>query len=198
MSKGDAKAPSQRQLRVGEELRHALAWILERGDIRDPGLAGVAVTVTEVRVSPDLRNATAFVMPLGGDHVPSVVEALNRAAPFVRRQLGKAVKLRRLPALDFVADTSFDEAGRIANYRLRIPDAKTKAVSALKGLNLKVIAAGDSYNDTGMLKEADVGILFRAPENVVKKFPQFPVTRTYEEFKTAIIEANKQLEGNII
>ena len=98
----------------------------------------------------------------------------------------------------FCHDLVVDEAGRIANYRLRIPDAKTKAVSALKGLNLKVIAAGDSYNDTGMLKEADVGILFRAPENVVKEFPQFPVTRTYEEFKTAIIEANNQLEGNII
>ena len=98
----------------------------------------------------------------------------------------------------FCHDLVVDEAGRIANYRLRIPDAKTKAVSALKGLNLKVVAAGDSYNDTGMLKEADVGILFRAPENVVKEFPQFPVTRTYEEIKTAIIEANKQLEGNII
>ena len=98
----------------------------------------------------------------------------------------------------FCHDLVVDEAGRIANYRLRIPDAKTKAVAALKLLNLKVIAAGDSYNDTGMLKEADVGILFRAPENVVKEFPQFPVTRTYEEFKTAIIEANKQLEGNII
>jgi phosphoserine/homoserine phosphotransferase len=98
----------------------------------------------------------------------------------------------------FCHDLVVNEAGRIANYRLRIPDAKTKAVSALKGLNLKVIAAGDSYNDTGMLKEADVGILFRAPENVVKEFPKFPVTRTYEEFKTAIIEANKQLEGNII
>ena len=88
-----------------------------------------------------------------------------------------------------------DEAGRIADYRLRIPDAKTKTVAALKLLNLKVIAAGDSYNDTGMLKEADVGILFRAPENVVEEFPQFPVTRTYEEFKTAIIEASKKLEG---
>ena len=98
----------------------------------------------------------------------------------------------------FCHDLVVDEAGRIADYRLRIPDAKTKAVAALKLLNLKVIAAGDSYNDTGMLKEADVGILFRAPENVVKEFPQFPVTRTYEEFKTAIIEANKQLEGNII
>ena len=95
----------------------------------------------------------------------------------------------------FCHDLVVDEAGRIADYRLRIPDAKTKAVAALKLLNLKVIAAGDSYNDTGMLKEADVGILFRAPENVVEEFPQFPVTRTYEEFKTAIIEASKNLEG---
>ena len=95
----------------------------------------------------------------------------------------------------FCHDLVVGEAGRIADYRLRMPDAKTKAVAALKLLNLKVIAAGDSYNDTGMLKEADVGILFRAPENVVEEFPQFPVTRTYEEFKTAIIEASKKLEG---
>ena len=95
----------------------------------------------------------------------------------------------------FCHDLVVDQAGRIADYRLRIPDAKTKTVAALKLLNLKVIAAGDSYNDTGMLKEADVGILFRAPENVVEEFPQFPVTRTYEEFKTAIIEASKKLEG---
>ena len=114
MSKGEAKAPSQRQLRVGEELRHALAWILEWGEIRDPGLGGVPVTVTEVRISPDLRNATAFVMPLGGGaNTEDVVAALNRAAPFVRRRMGKAVKLRYLPGLNFIADPSFDEAGRI-------------------------------------------------------------------------------------
>ena len=113
MSKGQSKAPSQRQLRVGEELRHAMAWILERGDIRDPGLGGRAVTVTEVQISPDLRNATAFVMPLGGGNTEDVVQALNRAAPFVRRQMGKAVKLKYLPSLDFVADPSFDEARRI-------------------------------------------------------------------------------------
>ena len=95
----------------------------------------------------------------------------------------------------FCHDLVVDEAGRIADYRLRIPDAKTKTVAALKLLNLKVIAAGDSYNDTGMLKEADVGIIIRAPENVVEEFPLFPVTRTYEEFKTAIIEASKKLEG---
>ncbi len=116
MSKGEAKAPSQRQLRVGEELRHALAWILERGEIRDPGLSGPPVTVTEVRISPDLRNATAFVMPLGGGAgTEDVVAALNRAAPFVRRQLGKAVKLRYLPGLNFLADPTFDEAGRISD-----------------------------------------------------------------------------------
>ena len=113
MKKGDAKAPSQRQLRVGEEVRHALAWILERGEIRDPGLGGAAITVTEVRISPDLRNATAFVVPLGGGQEPDIIDALNRAAPFVRRQVGKAVKLRRLPNLTFVADTTFDEVGRI-------------------------------------------------------------------------------------
>ena len=95
----------------------------------------------------------------------------------------------------FCHDLIVDETGRIADYRLRIPDAKTKAVAALKLLNLKVIAAGDSYNDTGMLKEADAGILFRAPDNVVEEFPQFPVTRTYDEFKTAIIEVSKKLEG---
>jgi ribosome-binding factor A len=113
MSKGDAKAPSQRQLRVGEELRHTLAWILERGEIHDPGLAGVAVTVTEVRVSPDLRNATAYVMPLGGADIPGVLETLNRAAPYVRRLMGKKVQLKRLPGLQFEADRTFDEAGRI-------------------------------------------------------------------------------------
>jgi phosphoserine/homoserine phosphotransferase len=95
----------------------------------------------------------------------------------------------------FCHDLIVNTSGRIADYRLRIPDAKTKAVAALKGLNLKVIAAGDSYNDTGMLKEADAGILFQAPDNVVKEFPQFPVTQNYEDFKKAIIEASEKLEA---
>ncbi len=120
MSKGDAKAPSQRQLRVGEELRHTLAWILERGEIHDPGLADVAVTVTEVRISPDLRNATAYVMPLGGADIPGVLETLNRAAPFVRRLMGKKIKLKRLPGLQFEADRTFEEAGRIDDL-LKMP-----------------------------------------------------------------------------
>ena len=113
MKKGESKAPSQRQLRVGEELRHALARVLERGHIREPDLTGVAVTVTEIRVSPDLRNATAFVMPLGGGAVERVVAALNRAAPFIRRQVAKSVKLKYMPGFNFIADKSFDAAGRI-------------------------------------------------------------------------------------
>lgn len=113
MNKGDAKAPSQRQLRVGEELRHAIAWILERGELRDPGLGVQPVTVTEVRVSPDLRYATAYVMPLGGGDTEQVVAALNRAASFVRRRIGRAVKLRYLPSITFVADATFDQAQHI-------------------------------------------------------------------------------------
>ena len=73
--------------------------------------------------------------------------------------------------------------GKVKDFQLRIPDAKTKAVKALQEINLKVIAAGDSYNDTGMLKQAEAGILFRAPDNVVEEFPQFPVTLNYVEFK---------------
>jgi len=80
-----------------------------------------------------------------------------------------------------------DEAGRISNYVLRQPDQKRQAVKALHGLNYRVVAAGDSYNDTGMLSEADKGILFDAPENVIREFPQFPVTRNYDELKAEIL-----------
>ena len=83
--------------------------------------------------------------------------------------------------------------GCITNYRLRQPDGKTKAVTALKGLNFQVIAAGDSYNDTGMLKVADAGILFRPPDNVIEEFPQFPVTRTYDEFKEKLADIRASL-----
>jgi ribosome-binding factor A len=113
MAKRRDGVPSQRQLRVGEEVRHALAWLLERGDIRDPGLQGATVTVTEVRVSPDLRNATAYIVPLGGGDVAPVLEALTRARPFLRRQIAAAVRLQYAPNLTFAADTSFDHASRI-------------------------------------------------------------------------------------
>jgi phosphoserine/homoserine phosphotransferase len=87
-----------------------------------------------------------------------------------------------------------DDNGRIANYQLRQSDGKTKAVRAFKELNFKVIAAGDSYNDTGMLQEADGGILFCPPDNVIEEFPQFPVTRDYDEFRRAIVTMREKLE----
>ena len=93
----------------------------------------------------------------------------------------------------FCHDLVIDEADKIRDFQLRIPDAKTKAVQALQGLNFKVIAAGDSYNDTGMLKQANAGILFRAPNNVIKEFPQFPVTLDYDGFKKLFIETAKKL-----
>ncbi|MDP7552611.1 MAG: bifunctional phosphoserine phosphatase/homoserine phosphotransferase ThrH [Nitrospinaceae bacterium] len=83
--------------------------------------------------------------------------------------------------------------GRITNYHLRQPDGKTKAVTALKGLNFQVIAAGDSYNDMGMLKVADAGILFRPPDNVIEEFPQFSVTHTYDEFKKILVDTRASL-----
>jgi ribosome-binding factor A len=113
MTKGERQAPSQRQLRVGEELRHALAWILERGELHDPALSGVAVTVTAVSVSPDLRNAVAFVVPLGGGDPKAVVAALIHARSFLRRRLAASVKLRYMPTLTFRADLSFDRAAHI-------------------------------------------------------------------------------------
>jgi len=107
------RPPSQRQLRVGEEVRHALARILERGMLRDPGLEGVTVTVTEVRMSPDLRHAHVFITPLGGGPETAVLEALTRARPFLRRQIAQSVELRNVPNMDFAADGSFDEVLRI-------------------------------------------------------------------------------------
>ena len=108
-----AKTPSQRQLRVGEVLRHALAEVLTEEDIRDPDLKGVSVTVTEVRPSPDMRHATAFVEPLGGKNVDTVVNALNRHRSFLRGELGHRITLKFTPELRFLEDTSFAEAAHI-------------------------------------------------------------------------------------
>jgi ribosome-binding factor A len=105
--------PSQRQLRVGEEIRHALSEILARETFRDPDLQDVSVTVTEVRPAPDLRVATAYVIPLGGVDADRTVAALNRAAGFVRGRLGRMIHLKFLPTLHFEADRSFDAASRV-------------------------------------------------------------------------------------
>lgn len=116
--KGTSSAPSQRQLRVAEELRHALVEALRDIHFRDPELLDVNITVTEVRIGPDLRNATAFVWPLSGgttsrDQVNTIVAALNRTAPYLRGVIARAVKLRYAPGLKFAADESFDQADRI-------------------------------------------------------------------------------------
>lgn len=117
MSEREHRPPSPRQLRVGEAIRHALAHVIERGDVRDPGLAGHSATVTEVRVSPDLRHATAFVVPFGapGDQAAmrAVVDALNRAAPFLRHRVAEAVRTKFAPEIVFRPDNTFDEAERI-------------------------------------------------------------------------------------
>ena len=105
--------PGPRPLRVGEELRHALAQIFEEGRLHDPALSGLAVTVTEVRISPDLKNATAYVMPLAGAHAGEALEALKRASGFLRRELAQMVLLRVVPTLDFVLDNSFEHASQI-------------------------------------------------------------------------------------
>ena len=105
--------PSQRQLRAGELMRHALVEILREEDFNDEALTGVSVTVTEVRMSPDLRHAVCFVEPLGGVNADVVVKALNRHAKFLRGRLGRLIDMKFTPDLKFLHDQSFDEAARI-------------------------------------------------------------------------------------
>ncbi|MBX9749990.1 MAG: 30S ribosome-binding factor RbfA [Roseococcus sp.] len=106
-------APSQRQLRVAEEVRHALAAIFERGDFRDPDLANARITVTEVRASPDLRHMTAFISGLGKDVPPEQYAALKRANAFLRGQVAKNVRLKFAPDLHFQPDGALDYAMKI-------------------------------------------------------------------------------------
>lgn len=113
--------PSQRMLRVGELVRHALADVLQRGDHVDPVLSGVLVTVPEVRMSPDLKIATCYVMPLGGKDVTPVLKALAANQKMLRTEVGRRVELKSVPSLRFLKDTSFDEGARI-DALLRKPE----------------------------------------------------------------------------
>lgn len=106
-------APSQRQLRAGELVRHALVDVLREEEIHDEAMSGVSVTVSEVRMSPDLRHAICFVEPLGGAHAAEVVDALNRHARFLRGVLGRRIETKFTPDLRFVHDESFEEAERM-------------------------------------------------------------------------------------
>jgi len=141
---------------------------------------------------PDIHAAIDSLGPMPGARefldglrarVPVVIlsDTFAQFAAPLMRQLG-------WPTL-FCHSLEVAPDGRITDYRLRMPDQKRAAVQAFHRLRFSVVAAGDSYNDTAMLSEADAGILFRAPENVIREFPQFPVTRTYEELTAAFEKA---------
>lgn len=108
-----ARGPSQRQLRVGELIRHKLAEMLARGEIHDDVLASHVVTISEVRMSPDLKLATAYVMPLGGKDTKVVIEALGRHSRYIRGEIAHSVDLRVAPEVRFREDETFDEVTRI-------------------------------------------------------------------------------------
>ena len=107
------KPPSQRQLRVGEEIRHVLSSIFMRGECHDRDINATPITVSEVRISPDLKNATAYVMPLGGLNLEAVMAALIRNAPILRKLVSDQMNLRYAPRISFRIDNSFEEAQRI-------------------------------------------------------------------------------------
>ncbi|RWB59847.1 30S ribosome-binding factor RbfA [Mesorhizobium sp.] len=122
MSRSTISGPSQRMLRVGEQVRHALSETLQRGEIIDPVVENAVVSVSEVRMSPDLKIATAFVSPLGAGDAGAVVEALNRHAKFIRGRVSGALRqMKYMPEVRFRLDTSFDNFARI-NELLKSPE----------------------------------------------------------------------------
>jgi phosphoserine/homoserine phosphotransferase len=145
---------------------------------------------------PDIQDVIAGMGPLPGagefldwlrerHQVVILSDTFYEFAAPLMRQLGHPTLLcHRL-------ETGPD--GKVSGYRIRLADHKRRTVAALRALNFRTIAAGDSYNDTAMLAEADAGILFRPPENVISEFPQFPVTLTYEELKAAFADADARL-----
>ena len=141
---------------------------------------------------PDIREVIGGMRPLEGaprfldwlrEHFQVVIlsDTFYQFAEPLMRQLG-------FPTL-LCHNLEVAEDGRIVDYRIRLPDQKRRAVEAFRALHFRIVAAGDSYNDTSMLAEADAGILFRPPENVIAEFPQFPVTSTYDELEAAFLAA---------
>ncbi len=165
-----------------DELMRGRLKILDENNLKLADIEGVINTLSPLEGAKDFLNWLKSEF--------QVIILSDTFYQFVAPLMGKL----DYPTL-FCHELIIDAEGCIADYRLRQSDGKTKAVSALKGLNFKVIAAGDSYNDTGMLIEADAGILFCPPDNVIAEFPQFPVTRHYEEFKNALLEARASLTG---
>ncbi len=122
MSAHGPKGPSQRQLRVGEQVRHALAEVIQRGEVRDDVIEGTVISISEVRMSPDLKIATAFVSPLGAKDDDAVIKALNQNAKFVRGRISHALRqMKYMPEVRFRLDTSFDNYAKI-DALLRSPE----------------------------------------------------------------------------
>jgi len=147
---------------------------------------------------PDIQEVISGIQPLPGakdflDWLKTEFQVIILSDTFYQFA-GPLMAQLGHPTL-FCHSLVVDGEGRITDYKLRQNDGKTQAVKALKGLNFKTVAAGDSYNDTGMLKEAHRGILFRPPDNVIREFPQFPVTRDYEEFRTELLNARQSLSA---
>jgi ribosome-binding factor A len=129
------RPPSQRQLRVGEVIRHALVEILQRGEVHDPVFEATVVTIPEVRMAPDLKCATVFVMPLGGRDREGVVEAFERNKKYLRGEVARRVNLRTAPDLRFRVDNSFDVGERV--------DAVLRSPEVIRDLTVEPPAAGE-------------------------------------------------------
>ena len=156
-----------------DKLMKARLAILKRHGL---GLAAIQEVIAAMGPMPGARD---FLDALRGDYQVIILsDTFYEFARPLMRQLG-------LPTL-FCHSLVVDDDGMIADYRLRMPEQKREAVTRLKELNFRVVAAGDSYNDTAMLAEAHAGILFHPPENVIREFPQFPVTRSYDELRREI------------
>lgn len=136
-----AVGPSQRQLRVGEIIRHALSEIFSRNEIMDPELKGIFITVPEVRMSPDLKHATVLVMPLGGKKQEQVPKILDRHAKFLRGQLGRRIALKFTPDLIFRLDSRFEDDTRITTL------LKSDEVVRDLGADEPAAGADDEAND---------------------------------------------------
>lgn len=139
--KPNPTGPNQRQQRVAELIRHALAEVLQRGDVQDPVLSAHVITVPEVRMSPDLKLATAYIMPLGGLNEASVIAALERNKKVIRQEVARRVNLKFAPDLRFLRDETFDEADRI--------DALLRTDKVRRDLESKARDAGDAAEEPG-------------------------------------------------
>ena len=120
-SSGEGTGRSQRQYRVGELIRKTLVEVFEKVEVRDPDLINVSITISEVSVSPDLKAATVYVMPLGGKQQDRVIAGLRRASSFLRSKIARIIELRSIPRLDFKIDTAFDNSSNL-NKVLKMAD----------------------------------------------------------------------------